>query len=53
MIDRMPPIASWASKDRPLGPNVSRAPNAIETVAANATPAQTTRTRSRRSVLTR
>ncbi len=24
----MPPMASWASKDRPLGPNVRSAPNA-------------------------
>ena len=28
MIDRMPPIASWASKVRPRGPKVSSAPNA-------------------------
>ena len=33
-IDRMPPIASWASKLRVLGPNVRSAPKAIDTPAA-------------------
>ena len=53
MIDSVPPMASCASKLSPLGPKVRSAPKPIETAAANATPAQTTRTRSRRSVLTR
>ncbi len=52
-IDRTPPIASCASKLRPLGPNVSRAPKATETPAAAATPAHSGGRRSRRSVLTR
>ena len=52
-IDSVPPIASCASKLRPLGPNVSSAPNPTETAAAAATPAHKGRRRSRRSVFTR
>ena len=52
-IDRIPPIASWASNVSVLGPKVRIAPNPIETRTAMATPAHTQRRRSRRSIRTR
>ena len=39
-IDSVPPMASWASKVSPRGPQVRAAPNARLTPTASATPAQ-------------
>ncbi len=51
--DRVPPMASWASKVWPRGPQVRIAPNARLTATAAATPAQMRGSRCRRSDLTR
>lgn len=53
MTDNEPPIASWASKVRPCGPQVSKAPKPSETTTATATPAQMRGNSRRRSLLTR
>ena len=53
MIERQPPIISWASKVSPRGPKVSAAPKARLIATASATPAHTLGSRCRRSVFTR
>ena len=53
MIESPPPISSWASKVRPLGPKVRTAPKASETTTAIADAGQTRGSSVRRSDLTR
>jgi hypothetical protein len=52
-IERLPPIASWASNVRPRGPKVRSAPKPRLTTTAAATPTQIRGMRCRRSDFTR